>query len=228
MGLRTKVWGPPGWIFFHSVAFGYPMNPRSFNKKHKMNVQKVYKNFFTSLGWVFPCKYCRESYRKFIKEIPVDKYLCDRISLAYWSFLIHNKVNKKLGKQCLNDNQFLTMIAPRYESYRAKCSPTTDLEKRMKNSNKGCVIPAGNKYPLKCKISFEPDKEAAKASGFGKKRKKIQSRRLSKSLSIKKYPYYKGGLFYLNKKSRGRRITPRLIRKYPKVFSKKMKKAIGM
>ncbi len=26
-GLITKIWGGPGWIFNHSVTFGYPINP---------------------------------------------------------------------------------------------------------------------------------------------------------------------------------------------------------
>ncbi|MHA1988865.1 MAG: hypothetical protein ACW98D_19775 [Promethearchaeota archaeon] len=40
----------------------------------------------------------------------------------------------------------------------------------------------------------------------------------------KKYPYSKGFLFYLNKKSRGRRITGSLIRKYPNAFSPKLRR----
>jgi len=39
-----------------------------------------------------------------------------------------------------------------------------------------------------------------------------------------KYPFTRGNLFYLNKKSHGKRITARIIRKYPKAFTVKLRK----
>tara|TARA_Y100000590_G_scaffold382158_1_gene451898 strand:+ start:178 stop:837 length:660 start_codon:yes stop_codon:yes gene_type:complete len=73
-GLMTKVWGPSGWLFLHCVTFGYPLNPEQFDKDNKQKrgtTRRHYKNFLMELGWVFPCKYCRISYRKFIKYIPI-------------------------------------------------------------------------------------------------------------------------------------------------------------
>ena len=37
-GMMTKVWGPAGWLFIHSVAYGYPYainpdNPDHLTKK---------------------------------------------------------------------------------------------------------------------------------------------------------------------------------------------------
>ena len=88
-GMMTKVWGPPGWFFLHSVTFGYPdeINPE--------NVDRVrhYANFFNSLGHVLPCKYCRNSYNEYISELPVENFLNSRKDLTLWLYLIHNKVN---------------------------------------------------------------------------------------------------------------------------------------
>jgi len=39
-----------------------------------------------------------------------------------------------------------------------------------------------------------------------------------------KYPMSRGNLFFLNKKSTGKRITAKLVRKHPKAFSEKLRK----
>ena len=49
--------------------------------------------------YTLPCKYCRKSFKKFLKELPIDNHLDSRDSLTYWLYLIHDKVNKKLIKQ---------------------------------------------------------------------------------------------------------------------------------
>ena len=56
-GMRTKVWGPPAWIFLHTVAHNYPLKPTRQDRKN-------YKNFFKSIGYILPCKYCRMSYQQ--------------------------------------------------------------------------------------------------------------------------------------------------------------------
>ena len=40
-GMRTKVWGPPAWVFLHTVAHNYPLKPTRQDRKN-------YKNFFTN------------------------------------------------------------------------------------------------------------------------------------------------------------------------------------
>lgn len=141
-GMMTKVWGPPGWLFLHCITFGYPyaINPNNPDHQHK---KRDYAIFFKSLGNVFPCKYCRESYLKFIKELPIEPFLNSRKDLTDWLYQIHNKVNHKLGvPHC--DIPSLNDITDIYEQYRAKCKKTTNQE-RDKNASKGCVTPANGK-----------------------------------------------------------------------------------
>ena len=59
-----------------------------------------------------------------------------------------------------------------------------------------------------------------------KKTKKNKTKKNKKKKSKKnyKYPLARGHLFYLNKKSRGKRITAKIIRKYPKAFNAKLRK----
>jgi len=147
-GMMTKVWGPAGWLFLHCVAFGYPyaINPK--NPDHS-NKKEDYKVFFEKIGHILPCRYCRESYQEFIKETPIDNYLDTRKDLCKWFYLIHNKVNDKLGAPECDIISFEEMQSV-YESFRAKCRKTTDEERKM-NANKGCVAPADG-TPKKCMI----------------------------------------------------------------------------
>jgi len=136
-GLMTKVWGPLGWVFLHSVTFGYPIEPTFAQKEH-------YRTFFTNIGNIFPCKYCRDSYKDFIQEIPLDNYVLDtRDNLVEWLWKIHNRVNKKLGTKQTG----LGNVKTRYEKYRASCS---------KGKQIGCTIPMSGKK-LKTFVLTLPD-----------------------------------------------------------------------
>ena len=64
-GMMTKVWGPPGWLFLHCVAFGYPVKVSKWD--YSDNLKRMeYRNFFKNVGKILPCRYCRESYDKFL------------------------------------------------------------------------------------------------------------------------------------------------------------------
>ena len=134
-GMMTKVWGPPGWFFLHSVTFGFPVKATDVEPSRIQS----YVDFYTSAGDVLPCKYCRDSYKQFIKEIPIHDFLDSRESLVKWLYMIHNKVNKKLGiPDC--DIPTFQSVKNKYEKYRAKCKQTT-IEERNEKLIKGCTIP---------------------------------------------------------------------------------------
>ena len=81
--MDTRFWGPSGWELLHLITFekGY------LSKK---------KELFSTLPFILPCKYCRESALKFMNEDPLTN------NLALWLYEFHNKVNKKLSDQGLN------------------------------------------------------------------------------------------------------------------------------
>lgn len=124
-GLITKIWGPVVWEALHCIAFGYPIEPTDEQKKS-------YKDFFTNLMNVLPCKFCRDSYKDFItteeNTVLKDCDMDNRESLTRWLYKIHNRVNLKLG---INYKISYEDIVNKYESYRAKCIP---------NEN-GCNMP---------------------------------------------------------------------------------------
>ena len=92
--MDTRFWGPSGWKLLHSIAYTYPKKPTFDNKRN-------YGIFFNNLKNVLPCKYCRISLKKFIKNLPIEPYLSSRNKLRTWIYHIHNKVNNKLRRQKL-------------------------------------------------------------------------------------------------------------------------------
>lgn len=137
-GMMTKIWGPPGWLFLHAITFGYPNIIDNKNIEH-IERRKRTKRFFRDIGYVLPCKYCRQSYIEFMDEMPVEDFLSTRRDLTLWLYKMHNKVNDKLGVPPCNIPTF-EEVQKRYETYRAKCSKTTEAE-RANNIAKGCVTP---------------------------------------------------------------------------------------
>lgn len=118
--MNTKFWGPPGWKFLHTLTFNYPINPSEKQKK-------LYKTYFELTGDILPCKYCRQSYKKFIKKLPIDDYLNCREDIIKWLYNIHNMVNDKLRKQgnMIPQDPSIKNFCKKYEKHRAKCSDKT-------------------------------------------------------------------------------------------------------
>ena len=131
-GMMTKVWGPPAWIFLHCVTFGYPINPDEFDKQNNQiegTTRMRYIQFFRDIQYIFPCKYCRQSYGDFLEQEPIDAE--NRLSLSKTSY---------------SDASFKD-IKKRYENYRAKCN---------KGKQIGCTIPINGKK-LKSMVWVVPD-----------------------------------------------------------------------
>lgn len=114
--MNTKFWGPGAWRFLHTITFNYPVKPTS-------EQQFFYRQLFTNFGYTLPCKYCRDSYRQFLRELPLENYLHTRKALVYWLYMVHNKVNNKLrsqGNKVPPDPTF-EQVCNYYEKQRADC-----------------------------------------------------------------------------------------------------------
>lgn len=113
------------------TAANYPLTIEEGNKEH-LRLQKHYKKYFESLQHILPCKYCRESYAIFIKELPIDGYLSSRRRVMYWLYLIKNRVNAKLlkqGNKVKAAPPFKDVVAY-YEQFRASCKDKTKTCKK--------------------------------------------------------------------------------------------------
>ena len=131
--MNVNKWGPGGWDFLHSITFNYPLEP---------TVEDIdkYKSFFSTVGEMLPCKYCRESFIIYYKYIPIDEFLDSRVGVTYWLYRIHQLVNEKVFKP----NSTFENVIRTYESFRAKCgkmSVNGEEDKKFKTCQ-------GNKYAI--------------------------------------------------------------------------------
>jgi hypothetical protein len=60
--MDTKYWGPGGWVLLHMISF----SPTTSNKKDLFD-------FFSSLPYVLPCKYCRASLSEYVREYSLEE-----------------------------------------------------------------------------------------------------------------------------------------------------------
>ena len=96
--MNTKAWGPAGWMFSHTITFNYP-DQIDFTNDEQTKLANDIKLMFRDYRNTLPCKYCRESFAKFLKQLPIEPFLGSRKALTFWFYSIHNKVNQKLRGQ---------------------------------------------------------------------------------------------------------------------------------
>jgi hypothetical protein len=126
--MQTIKWGPGLWTSLHCMTFNYPTTPDDTDKIN-------YKSFFTLLGDMLPCVYCRQSYKIYLECLPINDFLDSREGISYWLFTLHNFVNKKIGKPLISFNECVEI----YEKMRAKCGKvienSVEFETCRKNSS---------------------------------------------------------------------------------------------
>jgi hypothetical protein len=91
MHLPPEVWGPIFWSTLHIVSLGYPDEPTYSEKR-------AAKEFYGALPHLLPCPVCRDHFREVLQALPVETWLDNRTSLVEWVWMVHNRVNEKLGK----------------------------------------------------------------------------------------------------------------------------------
>ena len=116
--MQTDSWGPNAWETFNHVAFGSPIKLDKQDKEH-------YKSFYHGFQCVIPCSLCKSAYKDLIKYILIDDYLDSRDGLCYWTFVVHNLVNRKLDKTI----ETLDNVIYKYENLRARCGKKDDSER---------------------------------------------------------------------------------------------------
>ena len=108
--MQTDSWGPSAWETLHYAAFG---SPEILDKDDKIN----YKNFYTGMRCILPCSLCRSAFKQLLHYIDIDSYIDSRDGLCYWTFVLHNLVNRKLDKSL----ETFDNVIYKYENRRARC-----------------------------------------------------------------------------------------------------------
>jgi len=87
--MNNSFWGPSIWNMIHSSAFMY----------HSSN-KYSYREFILSLKELLPCEACQVHLLSNLKILPLrEQELYNNKQLFIWSYLLHDIVNKQLGKK---------------------------------------------------------------------------------------------------------------------------------
>lgn len=136
--MDVKYWGPSGWQLFHMITF------LRGNMEHK-------QKFIKTIQDVLPCKYCRQSTKEFVKELPLD------YNLAYWMYKLHDRVNKKLEKQHAEDPKVEAPVpSPPFEEV---VKTYTQLVKELPTRK----IAPGRDFLLSIAYNFDPTEHDVEA-----------------------------------------------------------------
>lgn len=105
-GISTKYWGSRLWdSLFVSILGRYPVR---INTLDDLEIKQAFKSTLTNLSIMMPCIFCRNSFKGFLEELPIEPYLIGRIELMYWLYQMKDKVNLKLICQeniCYNEEK---------------------------------------------------------------------------------------------------------------------------
>lgn len=114
--MDTRFWGPSGWKLLHLITFS------------KSQDVATLCDFFETLAYVLPCKYCRASFSRYSMEDPIQNSCGNAVNLQKWLWTIHNKVNEKLRRQGLmktEDPSFAAVSKIYKHKFAEGCSRTS-------------------------------------------------------------------------------------------------------
>jgi len=127
-------------------------------------------SFLSNLGNVLPCNLCSVSYNGYIKEpsFEISKYLGSRAKLCYFIYLVHERVNRKLGvPQCYRPS--FKKVMKKFGKFLVgpdQCK-LTNIEQQTKIVMKGCDTKKHNMDFKKYKsIVTVIDKDTNKIENF--------------------------------------------------------------
>ena len=98
--MDTRFWGPSGWKLLHMISFNY---------EYSVENSYAFANFFETIPFILPCKFCRSSLTDFYKKYPYrlednngkEGTMNPLLDVKKWMYNIHNCVNGKLRAQGL-------------------------------------------------------------------------------------------------------------------------------
>lgn len=101
-GMVCSSWGTPQWYCMHMTSMDYPEKPTDEDKAR-------YREWLENKQYTLPCCCCRAHFAKHLAALDLDNnahYFDNTQSFFRLVFDIHNIVNKSLGKDELDEQDF--------------------------------------------------------------------------------------------------------------------------
>ena len=173
-GMMTSIWGPTMWHSLHTISFNYPIKPTAEQKKQ-------YSNFYKSIQYILPCKYCRENLQKNLEKYPMTKSIFkSRDTLSRYVYELHEMVNTLLNKK---SGLSYEDVRDRYEHFRSRC--LENPKKIKKDTETGCTEPLYG-VKSKCVLNIIPRDNRTSSFKIDSKCVLRKSGKTKKKNSIKK------------------------------------------
>ena len=120
--------GPGYWASFHRKA-------RYADTKDKK--EEVLRSIVQDID-KFPCNNCRTHAIKYLKDNPISETLNNnnKYSLFFWTVNFHNSVNKRLGKEIVEQSRAILMWSDEEVCFEKKCGDSyVSNEDEIKKNN---------------------------------------------------------------------------------------------
>ena len=88
---NQKIWGPVVRRLLHLICYRY-RDTSTLNDTEK----DLLNTFIYGLCYVMPCKHCSVTYTAFLEIDSAEDVIAGGKDLFFWSYALHERVNKKL------------------------------------------------------------------------------------------------------------------------------------
>lgn len=132
--MDPNIWGPLIWAVALDICWAMDGTKKSHAAAANQKIAAASTLFFQSLQYLLPCKYCRESYTRFLAEMGGSPPVVATAShqeqqkqhaCLQWIYDLKSKVNKKLDK---HDAIPFEKIVARMKTYQAAGSSVTLID----------------------------------------------------------------------------------------------------
>lgn len=119
--MNPSVWGSHYWFFLHTVARHYPTHPSSIHRK-------IHYRLISNFHEFIPDPVSAKAFTEVLRENPVSPYLDSKRDFMLWTNHVHNVINKKLDKEEVSFEQYVSTYEEYYKPKKWKHRKRKDLK----------------------------------------------------------------------------------------------------